>query len=100
MTRHLTDDEHQALADLYDDCDPREFLLTVAGLVSHNVEPSWPVAEAAARLVRHASDLVVMPAQELDPVLRNTADRGLDKGLRIIAGAIDQLRRPVAVADL
>jgi hypothetical protein len=56
-TRHLTDHERQALADLFEECDTVEFLQCVAGLVSHNVE-DYVTSQDAQSLIRKAAVMI------------------------------------------
>lgn len=61
-TRHLTDCERNALADLFADCDPHEFLQCVAGLVAHNVD-DYAAAMDAQDLIRKAARVVKMTSK-------------------------------------
>lgn len=56
-TRHLSNCERNALADLFADCDPHEFLQCVAGLVAHNVG-NYEDAMEAQDLIRKAARVV------------------------------------------
>lgn len=56
-TRHLTDNQRAALATLFADCDPHEFLQCVAGLVAHNVG-DYAAAMDAQAMIRKSAQIV------------------------------------------